>query len=89
MVYTYLIKQLEEDSEHIWVSLVHLIKKHDGIWTLSQPGRQLTSLVIPHIPRRGSNQLCYLCMCMWEQQTSTDNTVGCRLSELQLTEYVG
>jgi hypothetical protein len=51
---------LQEHSEDVRVSLVHLIKENHGVGTLTKTRGELTSLIIADIARRSTNQLGHL-----------------------------
>ena len=50
-LYTHLVKELQHDSENVRMSLVHLVKQDHGVGTRLQQLGQLTSLLVPHVPR--------------------------------------
>lgn len=56
----YLIKELQERSKDIGVSLVHLIKEDHGVWTLTKARGELTSLIVADVARGSTNQLGHL-----------------------------
>jgi hypothetical protein len=46
---TAIVQHLKHDIEYIWMSLLHLIEKYDGIRLSSNGIGKLTTLVVPDI----------------------------------------
>lgn len=56
----HLIKELQHDGKNIRMGLVHLIKQHHGVGTRLQQLGQLTPFLMPHVSRRGADELGHL-----------------------------
>ena len=54
-----LIENLQQQIENFWVGLLHLVEQNDGIGPATDSFRQLTTLLVADIPRRGTNQARY------------------------------
>ena len=51
-----IVEHLQEDVEHVGMSLLYLIEKHHGVGLASHCLGELATLVVAHISRRGTDE---------------------------------
>ncbi len=51
-----LVKHLQQQVEHVAVSLLYLVEQHDAVGLAPDALRQLATLLVAHIARRGADE---------------------------------